>query len=104
MICSPKDQGGLGVLDLDLMNKALLGKWIWKLENEEGWWQDILKNKYLRKKPMSIKKNKPGDSHFWQGLMEIKDKFYSLCTKKLGDGKSILFWEDSWLGGRPLNI
>lgn len=53
---------------------------------------------------MSITKNKPSDSHFWQGLMEIKDKFYSLCTKKLGDGKSILFWEDSWLGGRPLNI
>ena len=54
VICSPKDQGGLGVLDLDLMNKTLLGKWIWKLENEEGWWQDILKNKYSRKKPMSI--------------------------------------------------
>jgi hypothetical protein len=28
IICSPRDQGGLGVLDLDIMNKALLGKWI----------------------------------------------------------------------------
>lgn len=28
VICTPRDQEGLGVLDLDLMNKALLGKWI----------------------------------------------------------------------------
>lgn len=26
VICLPKDQGGLGILDLDVMNKALLGK------------------------------------------------------------------------------
>lgn len=32
-ICSPKDMGGLGVLNLELMNISLLGKWLWKLEN-----------------------------------------------------------------------
>ena len=37
-VCMPKDQGGLGVIDLEKMNIALLGKWIWKLENEEGIW------------------------------------------------------------------
>lgn len=49
-ICFPKDQGGLGILDLEIMNEALLGKWIWRLETEKGWWQDILKSKYLQKK------------------------------------------------------
>lgn len=72
------------MLNLDLMNKALLGKWIWQLENEEGWWQDFLRNKYLKKKPMSVLKAKPRDSHFWQGLLEVKEKFYSLCLKKSG--------------------
>lgn len=28
IVCSPKDQGGLGVLDLIYMNKCLLAKWI----------------------------------------------------------------------------
>lgn len=28
LVCSPKDQGGLGVLDLKKMNEALLAKWI----------------------------------------------------------------------------
>lgn len=35
-VCQPKGQGGLGVFDLNVMNISLLGKWLWKLENEEG--------------------------------------------------------------------
>lgn len=38
MVCLPKDQGGLGILDLGDMNSALLGKWLWRLENEDGQW------------------------------------------------------------------
>jgi hypothetical protein len=38
-----RDQGGLGVLDLDKMSIALLAKWIWKLFNEDGIWQKILR-------------------------------------------------------------
>ena len=34
-VCLPKDQGGLGVLDLEVMNIALLAKWLWKLFNEK---------------------------------------------------------------------
>jgi hypothetical protein len=37
-VCTPKDLGGLGVLNLELMNISLLCKWLWKLENEEGLW------------------------------------------------------------------
>ncbi|WVZ85157.1 hypothetical protein U9M48_032107 [Paspalum notatum var. saurae] len=32
-VCMPKYQGGLGILDLD--NKCLLGKWLFKLTNED---------------------------------------------------------------------
>jgi hypothetical protein len=46
-MCTPKDLGGPGVLNLDLMNISLLCKWLWKLENDEGMWQDILKKRYL---------------------------------------------------------
>jgi hypothetical protein len=37
-ICRPKDQGGLGVEVLDIKNKCLLSKWLFKLLNEEGAW------------------------------------------------------------------
>jgi hypothetical protein len=32
-------QGGLGIKDLEVKNKALLGKWIFKILAEEGVWQ-----------------------------------------------------------------
>jgi hypothetical protein len=42
-VCSLKDLGGLGVLNLELMDISLLCKWLWKLENEEGMWQTLVK-------------------------------------------------------------
>jgi hypothetical protein len=35
-VCLPKDQGGLGVLDLRVMNICLLAKWLWNLEFSDG--------------------------------------------------------------------
>ena len=61
-ICRPKDQGGLGVLNLDIMNRCLLSKWLFKLLNGDGLWQNLLRNKYLKGKPLSHMSHKPGTS------------------------------------------
>jgi hypothetical protein len=59
LVCSPKDQGGLGVLDLKKMNEALLAKWIWNLENSNGLWQTIIRQKYIKGRPIiSVKKGR----------------------------------------------
>ena len=49
ILCRPKDQGGLGILNLQLQNKCLLAKWL----NTEGIWQTLLRNKYLNSKSLS---------------------------------------------------
>jgi hypothetical protein len=36
ILCRPKDQGGLGILNLQLQNKCLLAKWIVNLLNTDG--------------------------------------------------------------------
>jgi hypothetical protein len=75
-VCLPKDQGGLGIEVLEIKNKCLLSKWLFKLLNEEGVWQELLQNKYLRHKTLSDVQAKPTDSPFWKGLMEVKGGFF----------------------------
>jgi hypothetical protein len=59
MVCSPRDHGGLGILDLHKMNEALLAKWIWRLENSNELWQTIIRHKYVKGRHIiSVKKDK----------------------------------------------
>ena len=74
ILCRPKDQGGLGILNLKLQNKCLLAKWLVNLLNTEGIWQMLLRNKYLNFKSLSQVTAKPNGSYFWRGLMRIKDE------------------------------
>jgi hypothetical protein len=97
VVCRPKDQGGLGVHDLEVKNLALLGKWLFKLLTENGVWQTLLKRKYIGLKALSQVLWKPGDSRFWAGLMASKKFFFSHGTFSINDGSQIWFWEDIWL-------
>lgn len=47
-----KDYGGLGVIDIRVMNEALLGKWVWRLlkAREEDHCFILFKNKYFKNK------------------------------------------------------
>jgi hypothetical protein len=80
----------------------LLSKWLFKLINENGVWQQILHNKYLHSKTLSQVTSKPSDSPFWKGLMKVKEEFFARGSFILGDGASIRFWEDTLLGGTTL--
>jgi len=94
ILCQPKEQGRLGIQNIDLQNKCLLSKWLFKLINEDGLWRNLLRQKYLKNHTLSKVSSKPGDSHFWSGLMKVKDTFLNLGSFLLKDGKQIRFWED----------
>lgn len=61
-------------------------------------WQTLLRNKYLKNQTIGRVERKPEDSHFWSGLMKVKEKFLSLTSFKMNNGKHIHFWEDVWFG------
>jgi hypothetical protein len=42
------------------------------------------------------------DSHFWQGLMEVKPLFLSCYNFKVGNGAKPRFWEDTWITNTTL--
>jgi hypothetical protein len=57
MVCRPKDEGGLGIINTKIMNDCLLVKWIWKIyQQPDELWFKILKAKYLGEKDFSIPK------------------------------------------------
>jgi hypothetical protein len=83
-------------------NVALLSKWLFKLLNEEGVWQDVVRRKYLKEKTLCQVTRKPGDSQFWAGLMEVKDQFLARGSFTVKDGSQTSFWGDFWLGNKRL--
>jgi hypothetical protein len=103
IICRPKDQGGLGIEVLEIKNRCLLSKWLFKLLNEKGVWQELLHNKYLSQKTLSEVQPKLNDSPFWKGLMKVKNEFFARGHFQIGDGANTRFWEDTWLGELPLS-
>jgi hypothetical protein len=76
---------------LKLKNTSLLRKWLYKLMNEEGMWQELLHNKYLKTKNLSQISANTTDPTFWKGLIHIKYEFFSRSFTVVGDGKSNKF-------------
>jgi hypothetical protein len=104
ILCRPKDCGSLGIQNLETQNKCLLSKWLFKLINEDGIWQNLLRRKYLSNKNLDQVHKKPGDSHFWAGLMKVKEQFLRCGRFKVNSGLETRFWEDTWVGDKPLKV
>ena len=104
IICRPKDQGGLGIELLEIKNKCLLSKWLFKILHGDCVWHELLCNKYLNNKTLSQVEPNPTDSPFWKGLMTVKKEFFERGSFCVGNGLQTRFWEDSWLGSKPLAI
>ncbi|KAE8701523.1 leghemoglobin C2-like [Hibiscus syriacus] len=113
-ICKPLSGGGLGVVDLNLTNRALLGKWVWKFANEKD---SIWKKFFCCKHNVSChslditKALSHKDSWIWRGIVNnfSKNDFIGGCLRshakiQIGNGESVSFWKDTWLGDCPLKI
>jgi hypothetical protein len=89
VVCTPKDQGGIGIYGLQVKNTALLGKWLFKMLTKDEFWQTLLKIKYVGSKELSQVVQKLGDSHLYAGLMALKKYFFHLRTFSIKDGSHI---------------
>jgi hypothetical protein len=97
-VTSPKQKGGLGIKDLRRMNLSLLCRWWWKLEHEEGIWQEIVRKKYKIVKGISELHRKPRNSSVWNDLLKVKQLYLKGRIMIVGNGKRVDFWEDPWCG------
>jgi hypothetical protein len=58
----------------------------------------------LSNKTLTQVKRWPGDSHFWSGLMKVKDEFFARGSFQIQNGSDVRFWEDTWVEDKPLKL
>jgi len=104
-ICNSKDGGGLGIINIRSFNIALLGKWIWRLNSDEGGlWREVIDSKYGGWRGLKeLHYDNSKVSLWWRDLMKVWSsekwgrKFEDCVNWEVGNGKDILFWSDNWV-------
>ena len=93
-VCRSKNQGGMGVLDLERMNRALLIKWLVRFYDDKitGTWKKVLIEKYSCTGESRIA------SAFWKDILKDKALVEVSANWQAGNGLSIRFWLDRWHG------
>jgi hypothetical protein len=94
LLASPKKVGGLGFTNtrvMRVMNKCLLAKWIFKVENDEdNMCCQLLRQKYLGDKGF-FSCRKSNYSQFWRSLLDIREDCKRGFKYIVGDGRKIRF-------------
>ncbi|CAJ2634610.1 unnamed protein product [Trifolium pratense] len=113
-ICQPKENGGLGIKNLELFNSSLLCKWKWRCLNDtESPWYDLLRFRYGSLVANFLygegRDNLKHASIWWRDLwclggMDNANWFGNNVSSILGDGNDISFWKDQWIGTASLRV
>jgi hypothetical protein len=95
IVTMPKEQGGLGVRNLQKHNQALMANLATKLlSGGDGPCFGWLARWYLGQQiPVSAS---PQDTPFWKSLVKLIPLVQATTTCTLASGKSVAFWSDSW--------
>jgi hypothetical protein len=96
MVCKPKCEGGLGVLNVQTQNEALLPKHLDTFFNKRDLpWVKLVWDKHYRndKLPSSTT---PRGSFWWRDVLKLLDKFKGMASVLVASGKACLFWDDVW--------
>jgi hypothetical protein len=94
-ICRPKNQGGLGVLDLTTQNEVLLLKNLHKFFNRHDIpWVKLVWSSYYSNG--QIPRNHMEGSFWWKAHLKLLDKFKGISCCNIGDGKTSYLWTDLW--------
>ena len=101
MVCLPKSEGGLGVLNLQTQNEALLLKNLHKFYNRHDIpWVNLIWERHYSTGALPNSSNRV-DSFWWRDILTLIDSFKGIAMVNVADGKSCLFWDDLWLNKIP---
>ncbi|KAK1278996.1 hypothetical protein QJS04_geneDACA014463 [Acorus gramineus] len=104
---SSKCSGGLGILNLEDINRALLSKWKWRwVSNHSLIWRGVIEARY-RYSIQQIDHFPRGasrPSQIWAGILNATANFQEIIRWKVGNGERIRLWKDVWIGDYSFEV
>ncbi|KAJ1421151.1 Endonuclease/exonuclease/phosphatase superfamily [Sesbania bispinosa] len=101
----PKRRGGLGVRDTCSTNTAMLGKLVWALlTQEDKFWVQVLKAKYLPGNSVLSATTPIGASYIWKGIVRAKNALLEGFDFRLGQGDTSVWYTDWTSLGRLCDL
>ncbi|RVW21251.1 putative ribonuclease H protein [Vitis vinifera] len=105
-VCTEKHKGGLGLRRIATLNRALLGKWIWRFACEKNnFWNQVITTKYGQEdygwRPKKVRG--PAGVGVWKEIMKEDDWCWDNLAFRVGKGSKIKFWKDCWCTDTPLS-
>ena len=106
VVCTEKFNGGLGLRRIATLNRALLGKWIWRFACEkDNLWKQVISMKYGQEEYGWRAKKASGAAGVgvWKEIMKESEWCWENLAFLVGKGSKIKFWKDSWCTDTPLS-
>ncbi|GKU89943.1 hypothetical protein SLEP1_g4011 [Rubroshorea leprosula] len=102
-VCRPRHLGGLGLRSAKENNQVLISKLGWQLiSNQNKPWCRALSTKYLKGESLIRCPISSTASATWKSILKCRNILQLGLRWRIGDGQRIKFWQDIWVGDKPL--
>ena len=105
MVCTPLSSSGLRIRILRTFNVALLGKWLWRFEQErDALWRQVIEVKYGCDWGgwCFSSFSGPYGVSLWKNIRRGWPSLSWFILYEIGDGSKVQFWLDQWCGTSSL--
>ncbi|CAN1166153.1 Putative ribonuclease H protein At1g65750 [Linum perenne] len=98
-VCSPKENGGLGLRLSRQLNRAFLTKLAFIfMKDKDKLWVKVLQHKYFRQTEEGLaRRNLKSSSPLWKGMLNEWQTMVAGAKSAIRDGTETLFWTNNWV-------
>ncbi|KAL2228519.1 UNVERIFIED_CONTAM: putative mitochondrial protein [Sesamum indicum] len=102
-ICKPVEEGGLGIKDIGVLNRALMTKKLCDVIrcDRTSIWVEWLQHGRLRNNSIWTV-GEQGGSWGWRKMLRLRSSIQPMVELHIGDGRSFYLWKDPWHQLGPL--